>query len=51
MGGEVAYQGRELEVVSDEHELICETQWAQTCRESDLRCFVDDAVVEMSPVE
>ncbi len=40
-----------MEVVPDEHEGVRETQRAKACGERDLRCLVDDAVVELAAEE
>ena len=50
-GGPVPDQWRKLVVISNEDKLVCESQWAETGGERNLRSFVDDAIVELASGE
>lgn len=47
----VANQRRELEMITNKDELVCEPEWPQTGGQCDLRSFIDDAVLECSSGE
>jgi hypothetical protein len=48
---DISNQWRELEVIPYEDKTICIAEWAETCWEGYLGCFVYNAVIEFSFVE